>query len=537
MALAEKKKGGGGDKEAKRAAREEAKRLKAEEKARAKAAKEVARRLKQEERAKAKAAKQAAKTAAGAGVSAADVGTTGEAAAGVVEDTVSSVEAQYSGELSAEDEMLLEDADGVGEAVALPTKKQISGKLPIVPATVAIVAAGGGGYAIKLYRDKAAADEEERRRQFRLLMGDDAESMPDEPSRASALEEVDTDLDVSRTTPPAPKTVAEAPAPAPKKKKLGLKGVFGKKKNDRETDIMVLVGSDAQAPELAAMLAKLLTFGAPGRFPAVVSLPGGMPMHEFDLEAAKTKLTEAVAEAGITLEESAEVFANVVNCMLIDIVDLASTSLKEKDDKALVNAINIVVDFMNHAASLYDSVAGGVTIKPVTYGGDLSKSKLEQMYGNYAGSAITDMENLADDFDARVAMLRDVFQINEKKAEGLIMKAMQKNMIEMLKTGKGMEGMENMMQSMGGLDGLPPGFEGANGEGPSPEQLKEMLTALKEMKDSGTIPQEEFEQVKKQFNEAFGSSIDEVVKGASDDEEMTETDKELLALMKAIMED
>merc|ERR1711937_195981 len=98
---------------------------------------------------------------------------------------------------------------------------------------------------------------------------------------------------------------------------------------------------------------------------------------------------EAQASADLSREDAAEIFANVVNCMLIDIVDLASTSLKEKKSKVTVEAIGIVVDFMNHASSLYDSIAGGVVIVPVTYGGDLSKGKLEQMYSAYAVSAIT----------------------------------------------------------------------------------------------------------------------------------------------------
>ena len=79
-----------------------------------------------------------------------------------------------------------------------------------------------------------------------------------------------------------------------------------------------------------------------------------MPMAEFDTDAAKEMLEEAVGD--IPKEEAAEIFASVVNCMLIDIVDLASSTLKE-DDSVTVDAINVVIDFMNHAASLYDSVA------------------------------------------------------------------------------------------------------------------------------------------------------------------------------------
>jgi hypothetical protein len=97
----------------------------------------------------------------------------------------------------------------------------------------------------------------------------------------------------------------------------------------------------------------------------------------------------------LTVEQSAEIFANFVNCMLIEIVDLVSTSLKEDDDKVTIDAINIVVDFMNHAASLYTSIAEGVTIKPVIYGGDLSKSKLEQMFSTYASSSMLNPGSLS----------------------------------------------------------------------------------------------------------------------------------------------
>jgi hypothetical protein len=78
---------------------------------------------------------------------------------------------------------------------------------------------------------------------------------------------------------------------------------------------------------------------------------------------------------------------------------------------------------------------------------------------------------------------------------------------------------------------------GMDGEEPSPEQLKEMLTALKDLKDSGSIPASELEVVKKQFRDAFGSSIDEVMKDADKaDGEMGPEDKELLDLMKSILD-
>jgi hypothetical protein len=442
---------------------------------------------------------------------------------------------------------------------------------PVVPAAAAVVVVAGGGYAFKLFRDKGAAEEEKRQRQFRMLMGEDPDSKSPSraPGSAPALEEVDTDLfgvDGADSSPsPAPikkkkksaakaaATVvtpepvkAEAVAPEKKKRMGGLKNVFSKKSKDgRETKLAVLVGPDAKAFEFAKTLAKILTFGAPGRFPAVVDMSGGMPMEEFDLENARAMLIESQATEDLSLEESAEIFANVVNCMLIAIVDLASSSLKEKDEKLTVDAIKIVVDFMNHAASLYDSIAAGVSIAPVTYNGDLSKSKLEQMYGAYAVSGMMDMANMDEDFDGQVGLLCDVFQISEKKAEGIMMKAMQKNMAKMMESGAGAEGMEQMLKSMGGMEGMEgmngmggmPGMNGEEGE-PDPEQLKEMLQAIKTMKDSGTLPPQELEQVKAQFRDSFGSSIDQVIKDAdASGDEMEESEKELLGLIKSILDD
>lgn len=443
---------------------------------------------------------------------------------------------------------LLENIGMTATPESTLTQKSLpSLSIPKVVAGIAL--AGGGAFSLKVYRDKASADEEERQRQFRLLMGGDSSSGD---KRSTTLADEAMDVLTTTTTPNAVKTFDPLKSPtvspttavdAPKKNRLGIKNVFGKKKGERETELMTLVRSDAEAPEFATMMAKMLTFGAPGRFPDVVKLPGGMPMETFSLDAAKEQILSAQQSSGLSLERSAEVFANVVNCLLIQMVDLASTSLKEKNEQLIINAINIVVDFMNHAASLFLLFAHGVTIKPVTYGGDLSKSKLEQMFSIYASPSVMSLSGSGDSDDSgtRVSLLQDVLQINEQKAQGLMMKAMQKNMMEMMKDGKGMEGMEEMMKGLG-MDGLGGGMGGGmgdpDGSGPSPEELKEMLKALKEMKDSGSIPRDELDQVKKQFQEAFGSSIDEVVKEANaNKQDLSSTDKELVQLMKAIMDD
>jgi len=529
----------------------EAKRLKAEAKEKAAAEKAAAKQRAQEEKAKAKAETAAAKEAAKkekedakAAVAAAVAAATG-AAVGAAEvvastsaDTIANApiapDSEMGGVEISSEEIAGEEIEGQGEA-PIATKK--SSKIPILPVSGVVVAVGGGGYALKLLRDKSAADEEERQRQFKLLMGMNDE---DSPSSAPALEEVDTDMSDfafdEEQSRPIEKT-AEVESVPKKKKRLGIKSVFGKKKNERETDISAMVADDAKAPEFAKLLSKILTFGAPGRFPGIVALPGDMPMEKFDVDTACGMLTEAQESTGLTKEEAAEVFANVVNCMLIDIVDLASSTLKEKDDKLTVEAIAIVVNFMNHAASLYNSIAEGVVIKPVTYGGDLPKGKLEQMFTAYAASGMTNMMSMEEDFEDRVALLQDVFQINEKKAEGLVMKAVQKQMMEALKSGD-MEGMEEMMKGMDleGLAGMP-GMGGEGSEDMSPEQLKEVLTLLKTMKDSGSIPDEEMKEVKEQFKNSFGASIEDVMKDAENDGSLGGQDKELLDLMKAVLYD
>ena len=535
----------GTDKTDEKRLKAEAKEKAAAEKAEAKAkAKEEKERIQQEKRAAKEAAKQEKEAAKMAAATAAAALTT--PATSSMDDTTTSYSDSDAGEAGAfaadfDNEDDGDGTDSTGTAIAQTeskssvSKESKTGGIKIVPASGVVIAIGGGAYALKTMKDRSEAAEAERQRQFKLLMGERSLIETDAEKGKSGKDTMsDLMFEYENKT-----ERDEAPEPGstepPKKKRKGLTSVFRKKKNDREIDIYALVSADAKAPEFATTLAKILTFGAPGRFPGVTALPGDMPLAEFDLETASAILVLAQESAGLTREESAEIFANVVNCMLIDIVDLASTSLKEKDDKATVNALGIVIDFMDLAASLYTSIADGVVITPVTYGGDIGKGKLEQMYATYAVSAMTDVANADDNLDNRLQMLRDVFQINEKKADGLMMKAWQKNLMEMMKTGEMPEGMEEMMKGMEGMDGLMPGL--GDGEEPDPEQLKEMLRSLKQLKESGAIPDSELAEVKKQFKEAFGTNIEELIKQAEESgDELGQDDKELLEIMKSFID-
>lgn len=548
---------------AKEQAKKEARMAKEAEKEAQRLAKEQA---KQEVEAAKAAATAAAMAAAGAAAAAAVSQAVGEVAIANMEAAMEVVQQTGDGgvKVASPERVSLEDfeddskfATETGQVIAESLNTQKSKGLPIAKVGGLIAVAVGGKFVIDRMSQPSAIDEAERQRQFNLLMGitDDANKGKDPSGSIDTTNAIDVDTIASAddiangdTVAPAsavPEPVMPVPIPdtdVPKKRGLGIKSIFTKKKNERETNLNVLMSQGAVAPEVAMVLSKLLTYGAPGRFPMVNALAGGMPLETFEIEKAKEILEDAVAKAGISREEGAEVFANVVNCMLIDIIDLASSSLG-KEASITYDAVNIVINFMNHAASLYDAVAEGVEITPVTYGGNLPKSKLEQLYGAYAFSAMIKME---DDMNDRIELLRNVFSISEKKAEGIIMNASQKQMMEMMKTEEGQKQMEEMMGGMmGGMEGMEglgamAGLMGGGAEGaePNPEQLKEMLTMLKTMKDSGTIPPEELATVRDQFRESFGSSIDDILKQAdAAGGEMSSSDKELLALMKGILED
>lgn len=194
----------------------------------------------------------------------------------------------------------------------------------------------------------------------------------------------------------------------------------------------------------------------------------------------------------------------------------------------------------------------GATITPVTYGGRLPKSKLEQMFGRYAAAG---MMQMASNLDNRMNLLRFVFNINEKKAEGVVMRATTKMAMGMLKTeegkqqmqemaqnmmgGEGMEGMAEMMQMMGGegmgdLAGLMGGADG--GAVPDVAQLTEMLSSFKAMKDSGAIPPEELETLRKEFKNQLGTSVDELMEQAkAGGEALSPEEEKLLNLMNDIL--
>jgi hypothetical protein len=360
---------------AKRAAEKEAAKIEREAQKQARAD-EKAKLKEEKQNIKHEASKAAAAAAVAAATSSAHMASDSEIAATAGMD-FSATAGQEAGSHSLVTEKVSTGTSSSKDLLA--TVKQYATKGNIAKA---VVIGGVASYGINYYKENNPAAKAERQRQLDLLMGvsdddDDEDEFDDEEDEDDLdLSSFDKEVKIEPSPaavedipapPPAPKTEAPKPkkkkspatplAPEPPKPKKKF-GFFKKKSdNDRETDIGALVSPDAEAPEFASLLAKILTFGAPGRFPAIASM-GEMPFDEFDLDRAKEMLLEKRADLDLSDEKSAEVFANVVNCMIIDIVDLASGALKAKeDDKLAVDAINVVMDFCDHAASLFDAVA------------------------------------------------------------------------------------------------------------------------------------------------------------------------------------
>ncbi len=528
-------------KAAKAAAKEQAAKLKAQKKAEQQAAKAAAKAEAARLKAEIKATKDAAKAAANK----------------LKEEQKAAVSELVENQFDNEDQLESEDGEiqsseemeTVERSVEVSSSdNKVERSIPIVP-IVGVVGVAGGGVLFKNIKDKNAAAEEERQKQFRMIMGLDGDDEEEEEEDDGDDEDIISDMgkSISSSTKVAAVSKAVELPPkaveAPKKRRKGLSAVFSKKGNNRETDLNNLIVPGAAAPEFSTVLAKLLSYGAPGRFPTINALPGGMPLDNFDLEEAKKMLIESRTSTSLTDEVSAEAFACVVNCMIIDIIDLASSSLgEEKKNKVTVDALNVVMDFMDHAASLFDAVADNVNITPVTYGGTLSKSKLEQMFTIYASSMMTSLDGgVTQD---RIDTLQQVFNINDKRAEGLIQKGMMKNLMNLMKNPEalegmeGMEGMEGLAEMMGGMGGE--GLPGFDPEGEvSPEQLKQSVKMMKELVDSGSVSKEELDLVRQQFQEVYGSDISELIKAADEGgaEDLGDDGKELLDLFKTILKE
>uniref|UniRef100_A0A7S1G0E7 Uncharacterized protein n=1 Tax=Corethron hystrix TaxID=216773 RepID=A0A7S1G0E7_9STRA len=240
--------------------------------------------------------------------------------------------------------------------------------------------------------------------------------------------------------------------------------------------------------------------------------------------------------------------------MVVTIVDLAATALadlkKDGDNTVTVRALDVVIDFMNHAAELFLGVIGDeVTIEAVVYSGSLGKGKLEQLYSAYAEGSMAGTKGKAS-MD-RLGDLQNLLGIKDKKAEGISQKAMMKGFMKMMQDGEDgegdMAGMAEMMQGMMGENGDMPdmssfmgGMPGAEDmKEPSPEELKQGVAMMKQLVESGAISKDDLKAIREEFASNFGMDINELIEQADNPdvkEALGEDGRELLNLFKQVLD-
>ena len=368
--------------------------------------------------------------------------------------------------------------------------------------------------SLKIYNERSKEKELERKRQFDLLMGTTEEQQSPPPS--SSTDDILADQESTQPATPSEPTIPESsPSPSPptdpyantdpnveidiqtpapqflakknksspsppvqqqqiaqdvtessslppssdKKKGRGgtIASLFKKNSSDKRPSTLSKLYSSTPHKSFAQTLSEVLTLGAPGRFPDVSPPQPPNESTQTYKDNLKIKLRD------IPIDQSADVFANVVNCMLIHIVDLASSTVvntnkknskkKSENDKIVVDGVSVVLDFMDFGAQLYEDLFNDYEISPVTYSGSLSKSKLENLFSTYATAQMTNFDTgLANNQD-RIDTLQRVFNIPDKRAEGLLQKTLMNNFMTMMKDGGGDGDGGAMAEMMKGLAG------------------------------------------------------------------------------------
>jgi len=163
----------------------------------------------------------------------------------------------------------------------------------------------------------------------------------------------------------------------------------------RETDVGRLLAEDSKSSRFCSAVLEVLSVA-----PA-----------DADVDHQRALVAKEAKEAGLTGREAAELFANVVNCMIIEKIDAASVALSSNATAA--DALNGVLDFMGYSSSVFEPLlsSGKVIIRPITYEGTMERSELEDMYASFVVSS--------DAADEVGDLLRSLFDITEERAEVL----------------------------------------------------------------------------------------------------------------------
>lgn len=395
--------------------------------------------------------------------------------------------------------------------------------------------------ASEMIQEAMAAREES-------AVGDLSESPPTtvpDDTADTAEAAVEVAMQAAAELPPveAPETpAAQVEAKQEKKRRGPIMNIFNKDtKSQRATTVEQAISGETsdEAVFRQAATAVLARSAPPGAFsvPEPKALAeASITLEDFEGEAgqeASEKVTvmtlkELSESAGFSMTETAEAVADVVNAMVVTLVDSAVDGMNSKDDASTSDAVDALLSYMDGAGKLFGSLCPGVELSPpIKYNGSARKGKLEKVFEAAARGAL----KLGDDGQmGKLDRLQDMFSIKEGKANSITQKIMMDLMMKMM-SGEGsdgdMAGFEKMMQSMGG--GMP-----GMGAKRSPEEHKQEVEALKAMVESGEVPTEEVEALRKMYSDA-GMDLDQLVTDPAMEAAMDEDAKEVVGLLRKLL--
>ncbi len=373
--------------------------------------------------------------------------------------------------------------------------------------------------------------------------------IPDTPSPSS-------DSSASSTT--TATTKIAPPPPPPKKSGNFLTRLFQKpgagrpsdlrsallREKDDTTSLRLIIGRGLMQyvrPELGRRIAK--------DFPALTE---NFPPESNDVVLQEV---EAVAEElGLAAADTAEIFAEVTNAFVVQLVDRAVSALdtddadsdNDSDDvdsevvaarqrERVVRRLDELTDFMNDVTPLFLAVVKNTaSVEPLQYNGKASRQRLEQLFELYLREAqglakqsfsfplmgdqaaeddvskpsAEELERLINERNDRLAKVQFLLAIKENKRTSLEQKLMKEEIAAMSKSFGGLGGGEGGSGGGGGLGDLLGGLGGLGGgkggfPGLGEKEMKEMNELMKNMKPEQL--EEAMKNIKpEQLEEAMG---------------------------------
>lgn len=250
-------------------------------------------------------------------------------------------------------------------------------------------------------------------------------------------------------------------------------------------------------------------------------------------DAVAKSITElAQQQIGTTGDQLAEVFANVVNAMLVPLVDAAVSTLKLGDDAASLPPLKQVADLAQRTAALFDELGLPPLPKPVVYEGRATRAQLASLFSRYAAAAVAlgldnDTQPSARVDVAAVDVLQAIFGISEKRAKKLADQVVAKLVTQMLEASDPAANPD--LASL--LD------TGDNAKPPSNAEIDAQLDGLKQAIESGQLSDADKKEIKSMFQSMLGGQD---VKAALDaaqqnSDKLDPRSKKALDLLKQIV--